>query len=481
MDRRSEWFTGVRIRRLLYVLEWLGARPIEVTRAEVQRLVWRMFGGPLDDAQALLDVLVKLKLARHDGDALKLTKAGELVACLQIDSRSRALGLSLIHAGRFHDQSRLLLEIGFLDSSGDFRCQTRLAQISAPQLIGVLQFWSEVRLRPELFIPATLVSELNTIVALLPPEPRTPKWVTDQKAVGDRAELYTVQFERSRAAPPLISWVARDSDSLGFDVEDRSTSPTRCIEVKGSRDTELIFFLSETEFEKANELGPRYELQFWGGIDLLADPSAEYALLRSKGYPTRIEHLSMQLKHMEMQPVRWRVSSSASSDTAVWVFAYGSLIWDTGNVIPAEKRAGILKGWHRTWTWISKTRHGAPTCALQESGQVKGILLRLNEQTQAADLEYFRSRERRVTERTLANFPEPNALTYFWTMGSNLADHEEFRNLAEEELRAALAQRAMAVTKPGIDGVLASEYIKRIHNYDPDDPITAAIVRYLRT
>jgi ChaC-like protein/Domain of unknown function (DUF3883) len=478
MDHSAEWFTGVRIRRLLYALEWLGAGPVEVTRAEVQRLVWRMFGGPFDDTQALLTVLVKLKLARQDGDALKLTKAGAVVASLQIDSRARALGLTLIQAGRFHDQARLLLEIGSLDSSGDFRCQTRLAQTSAPQLVGVLQFWSEVRLRPELFIPATLVSELNTIVALLPLKPRTPKWVADQKAVGDRAELYTVQFERSRTVPSLISWVARDSDSLGFDVEDRSSSPTRCIEVKGSRDTELMFFLSETELEKANEIGPRYELQFWGGIDLSVDPSTEYALLRAKGYPKRIEHLSIRLRSMEMQPVRWRVSSSSSSNMAVWVFGYGSLIWNAGSVSPVERRTGTLKGWHRTWTWISKRRHGAPTCALQESGEVKGILLRLNEKTQADDLEYFRSRERRVTEQMVANFPEPDAVTYFWTIGSNLADHPEFSALTEDELHAALAQRAKAVMKPGPDGVLASEYIKRVHSFDPGDPITAAIVRY---
>ena len=103
------------------------------------------------------------------------------------------------------------------------------------------------------------------------------------------------------------------------------------------------------------------------------DPSAEYALLRAKGYPTRIEHLSIRLGDMKMQPVRWRVSTT---NTAVWVFGYGSLIWNTGSVMPVERRIGTLKGWHRTWTWISKRRHGAPTCALQESGEVKGILLR---------------------------------------------------------------------------------------------------------
>jgi hypothetical protein len=101
------------------------------------------------------------------------------------------------------------------------------------------------------------------------------------------------------------------------------------------------------------------------------------------------------------------------------------------------------------------------------------------EKTQADDLEYFRSRERRVTEQMVANFPEPKAVTYFWTMGSNLADHPEFSALTEDELHAALAQRGKAVMKPGPDGVLASEYIKRVHSFDPDDPITAAIVRYL--
>ena len=92
MDRSAEWFTGVRIRRLLQALEWLGVSPIEVTRADVQRLVWRMFGGTLDDAQALLDVFTDLKLTRHEGDSLKLTKAGAAITKLQIDSRAKGAG-----------------------------------------------------------------------------------------------------------------------------------------------------------------------------------------------------------------------------------------------------------------------------------------------------------------------------------------------------------------------------------------------------
>lgn len=61
-----------------------------------------------------------------------------------------------------------------------------------------------------------------------------------------------------------------------------------------------------------------------------------------------------------------------------WVFGYGSLIWDVGDIQPTETRQGILQGWHREWTWISKKRrHGAPTCGLSSGGQVNGVFLRL--------------------------------------------------------------------------------------------------------
>ena len=58
-------------------------------------------------------------------------------------------------------------------------------------------------------------------------------------------------------------------------MEDRSVNPYRYIEVKGRRESDLVFYLSDNEWGKAQALGPNYEVQFWGGIDLALDPGVE--------------------------------------------------------------------------------------------------------------------------------------------------------------------------------------------------------------
>jgi cation transport regulator ChaC len=142
---------------------------------------------------------------------------------------------------------------------------------------------------------------------------------------------------------------------------------------------------------------------------------------------------------------------------SVWVFGYGSLIWGTGGVKPLERREGILPGWHREWTWISAARHGAPTCSLKPDGKVKGVFLRLNLMTSTQGLEQIRRRENRETEQTMTELPEVGAKTYFWTMGSNLDRFPEFNNLRD----------------------VASDHLKKVSAFDPEDPFTTAIVRYL--
>jgi hypothetical protein len=124
--------------------------------------------------------------------------------------------------------------------------------------------------------------------------------------------MYSVQFERTRLGTSAIFWVAKDSDELGWDVEDRSVTPHRCIEVKGRRDDEVVFFLSDNEWQKAVELESLYEIQFWGGIDLACDPAIEYARLRANGYPLVINNISTQVGvGWEATAVRWRISPKA--------------------------------------------------------------------------------------------------------------------------------------------------------------------------
>jgi hypothetical protein len=164
----------------------------------------------------------------------------------------------------------------------------------------------------------------------------------------------------------------------------------------------------------------------------------------------------------------------------IWVFGYGSLIWGTGPVTVVERREGVLPGWHREWTWISVTaRPGAPTCSLMPGGQVKGIFLRLNPESIEQDLETFRRRERRETEEVIKDAPEPGATTHLWTMGINLMNFPDVKGLMGRNLARALAVRAGRLTVPGADGVLPADYIHRVHEFDPEDPITAEIVGFL--
>ena len=110
---------------------------------------------------------------------------------------------------------------------------------------------------------------------------------------------------------------------------------------------------------------------------------------------------------------------------------------------------------------------------------MKGVFLRLDPKSVQDDLEDFRKRENRDTERSVLDSPEHEAETHFWTMGSNLDLFPEFRSLNQERLANVLAHRAKSITNPGKDGVLPVDYIRRVHAFDPDDRITALIVRNL--
>lgn len=312
MKVRSDWFTSVRVRRLSEVLVAIASLPPDISDPEIETLLWRKCGGPLPEIRPLIDVLIELKVVRMSGQALARTHGGHKIAKAIRSRNQDLLALTLIRAGYFHDQARILLESGEIDGGGNLRCPSRVARIGAPQLLGLLQSWDEVQLFPEVFVPDRILQELNSVWALLPPPIELPKWAAERKEVGNRAEMYTVQFEKTRVGTASIFWVARDSDALGWDVEDRSTTPHRCIEVKGRRDSDVVFYLSENEWSKAQALGANYEVQFWGGIDLAADPATEYAMLRANGYPVIITNLSAQLGHTwKAVAVSWRISSIA--------------------------------------------------------------------------------------------------------------------------------------------------------------------------
>ena len=84
-----------------------------------------------------------------------------------------------------------------------------------------------------------------------------------------------------------------------------------CLEVKGSRDGEIVFYVSENEWSRAHELGQRYVIHFWGEIDLRRDPTEEFKILRAAGYPKIIPDFAAEMRRNPAAwiatPVKWRI------------------------------------------------------------------------------------------------------------------------------------------------------------------------------
>ncbi len=311
MDVRSDWFTTARLSRAATALTILSKDLRRWPWKEASRTIFRGAGGTIAEVDDVLGQLVAIRLVEVKGETIRVTTSGQRVAAGCVDGDLRAIGLTLIRAGCFRDQARSLIEAGSVQDDGSLECPTAFARNVASQLIGLLEWWDGVELLPVLRIPGHLVQELGSIVALLPTDTSAPKWLDDQKTVGNRAEAYTVKWERTRASDPgLIAHVALDSDRFGWDVEDRSGSELRRIEVKGHRSPEIVFNISANEWAKARKYGQLYELQFWGEINLRVDPEVEYATLTAAGYPTCIKDLASELDsgRWVVLPTSWRVS-----------------------------------------------------------------------------------------------------------------------------------------------------------------------------
>lgn len=160
------------------------------------------------------------------------------------------------------------------------------------------------------------------------------------------------------------------------------------------------------------------------------------------------------------------------SSKDIWVFGYGSLIWYRPNLKTIEEKIGYLPGWHRDWTWISTSRHGAPTCSLKPGGKVKGVFLKLDPTTQNSDLTALRKRELSSSEEIVEYLSGLSGKVYFWKMGDNLSEHNDTKGLKGAELYEAFARRARSISNAGPDGKTSEEYGFAVHEFDPDDELT---------
>jgi cation transport protein ChaC len=81
----------------------------------------------------------------------------------------------------------------------------------------------------------------------------------------------------------------------------------------------------------------------------------------------------------------------------VWIFGYGSLIWRPP-VTFVERRPGLVRGWHRafclkTTRWRGTGEAPGLMMALERGGSCRGMLLRIDPDHAARDLEVIWRRE----------------------------------------------------------------------------------------
>ncbi len=93
----------------------------------------------------------------------------------------------------------------------------------------------------------------------------------------------------------------------------------------------------------------------------------------------------------------------------LWVFAYGSLLWNPGFTV-AEKRLATLHGFYRSFCLISTVHRGTPentglVLALDDGDECKSLVLRVAEDEKAAALSSLFDREQ-VTYAYLPIFAE---------------------------------------------------------------------------
>lgn len=94
---------------------------------------------------------------------------------------------------------------------------------------------------------------------------------------------------------------------------------------------------------------------------------------------------------------QWPYTTAMPRRPDLWVFGYGSLMWDPG-FRHRERRPALLRGYHRSLCLMSHRYRGTPECpglvlGLDRGGSCRGIAYRVAEADRAATLDYLHERE----------------------------------------------------------------------------------------
>ncbi len=171
----------------------------------------------------------------------------------------------------------------------------------------------------------------------------------------------------------------------------------------------------------------------------------------------------------------------------LWVFGYGSLIWDPGFAV-AERRIASVQGWHRSFCMRSIHHRGTPEApglvlALDQAAgsSCTGVAFRVEPGAEAGTLKALRERElvsSAYLERTLPVLTDAGplqALTYVID-----PDHAQYCDGLAMDEQARIIARASGGRGPNRDYLWATAaHLADLGIADPDLEWLATEVRRL--
>lgn len=316
-DFSSTQFTEGFVERLLLVFPIIPSRHAGGIPSEgLDLLMQARISAAQRVIPAAVSCLVTMRLVTRAEGVLARSTLGDRVRRQLRSNGPHAMVTAILRSGLMASQIRAIH--GVMKRADDgYVCGRSAAQTVAPQLVGLLARMPDVTVGGRLVIGRDTAMELDSMWNELTPASRIDWQDIERrrKAVGERAELYSMQLERSAqvGARERVIWVSKDDDSLGYDIEVRD-EPTRRVEVKGSAGPDVQFFVSANEYRVAGRHTDAYEIHFWGGINLRADPQDDFERLTMAGFPIRITNPTVALNNPPwlIEPSVYRVARSSS-------------------------------------------------------------------------------------------------------------------------------------------------------------------------